>query len=121
MRRPALLRAIFQELRFSLGPTASAGEVLKLAHLVLKAYVADSTTGEWDPGYEHNRGSKPFASLPVDLAMSDGGWRILEFESENSRFLQDRDISQITRLRPLIEKYLGPEWQHQSLTGQLSQ
>lgn len=119
MSRPALLRAIYHELRGSLGPTATAGDVLRLAHLLLRSYV-DDLPPDADPGYETRRGSKPFSSLPVDVAMSDGGWRVLEYESELMMSLRDRDISALARLRPLIEKHLGPEWQHQALTGQLS-
>jgi hypothetical protein len=119
MTRPALLRAIYQELRSSLGPTATAGDVVRLAHLLLRSYV-DELPPDTDPGYETARGSKPFASLPVDLAMRDGGWRVLEYESDLMMSLRDRDISALARFRPLIEKYLGPEWQHQALTGQLS-
>jgi len=111
MQRPALLRAIYAELRLSLGAEPPGGDLLRLAHLIVLA--ADDV--EQDESDGRSGGSQPFFTWPVDDAMSDGGWRILAFEKD-AFSLEDRgrDIAFNTRL--LIEKYLGPEWQHPKLT-----
>jgi hypothetical protein len=116
MQKPSLFRAIYSELRNSLGPEAPGAELLRLAHLILRAYTAD--TGKIDENDWAYKG-RSLVSLPVDEAMRDGGWRILEFENENLSTIDDRDNTVLVAIRPLIEKYLGPEWQHHFLTGQL--
>jgi hypothetical protein len=116
MQKPALLRAIYSELRSSLGPEVPGSELIRLAYLVWRAYAADlSDVG--DDGQP--RKSRSLLSLPVDEAMNDGGWRILDFETKSLPSSDERDIPEFIEIRPLIEKYLGPEWQHLSLTGQL--
>ena len=116
MKKPALIRAIFAELRFSLGPETPAGDIVRLAHLILRAH-----TEERDELSEFGRpgDSRSLGSLAVDEAMSDGGWQILSYEAHRLEYMDDVDKGRITEIRPLIEKYLGPEWQQQQLTGQL--
>lgn len=116
MRKPAQIRAIYAELRQMLGEEAPAGDLLKIAHLFLRAY---SDTPDELREFGVAGESRPFLTLPVDEAMSDGGWRILTFERERSTFLDLRDPVAMAKFEPLLSKYLGPEWQHFRLTGQL--
>lgn len=116
MQKPALIRAIFAELRASLGPDVPAGDLIRLAHLIVRAH-----TEEQDELAEFGRQgeSRSLVSLAVDVAMADGGWRILEFEAHKREYLDDVDRERVCVIKPLIQKYLGPEWQQQQLTGQL--
>jgi hypothetical protein len=116
MQKPALFRAIYAELRLTLGKEVPSAELLKLAIVILRSYSI-----ERDGAPEDGRigTSRSFVSLPVDEAMKDGGWRVLDFEATQSYCKDDRDAGALTALRPLIEKYLGPEWQHPSLTRPL--
>jgi hypothetical protein len=71
MRRAARLRAIYAELRSALGGTASAGDLVRLANVILRTYNV-----EWDDLDDFGRpvDSRAFFALPVDEAMRDGGW-----------------------------------------------
>jgi len=116
MRKSQLLREIFAELRAGLGPEVASGDVIKIAHVILRSYSEEiDTHAQLAFGSNHHT----LASMAVDIAMSDGGWRILEFELENKSQLDDINPVKRNTLRYLIEKYLGPEWQHQTLQGQL--
>ena len=114
MQRPTLLRAVYAELRSSLGAEPSGGDLLRLAHLIVLA--ADHV--EPDETEEGGGGSQPFFTWPVDNAMSDGGWRILALEKDVFS-LEDSGLNIAFNTRSLIEKYLGPEWQHPELTRPL--
>lgn len=116
MQRPALFRAIYIELRSTLGREVPAADVLKLAFELMRAYAIDQ---DGLPTDNRIGVSRQFVSLPVDEAMRDGGWRILDFEERQVYSKDDRDAGALTALRPLIEKYLGPEWQHPVLTRPL--
>ena len=116
MRRPDQIRLIYSELRRSLGHEVPGHELIKLAFHLLRAYSSEEFEKLGQPGR-----SPSLVSLPVDEAMRDGGWRVLEFENENSAsFLDDNDVESREARRSLIERFLGPEWQHHPLMGQLS-
>jgi hypothetical protein len=76
MNRPTKLRAIYQELRTALGDQVPAGEILysatKLVELATEENLGVLTSlREPRPTREE---------LPVDEAISDGGWRLLSQE-----------------------------------------
>lgn len=111
MRKHDVLRAIYVELRATLGPEIPAGEVIRLANLILRAY-----SGLDHESIDDHSGSRTsIVSMAVDTAMQDGGWRVLEFE-ESQCSLHERDYDVMLELRPIIEKFLGPEWKHPSPT-----
>jgi len=116
MRKPGQIRVIYAELRQMLGDEVAAGDLLKIANLFLRAY-SDPPDELKEFGVAGD--SRPFLTLPVDEAMSDGGWRILSFERDRSWFLDLRDPIELAKFEPLLSKHLGPEWQHFRLTGQL--
>lgn len=109
MRKPDLLRGIYAELRRGLGPDVPANDLLKLAHVILRSYTDD---GKQDD-YPSTTSARAFVSLPVDEAMRDGGWRVLEFERMRGILVDNIDSDTVADVRPLIEKYLGPEWRYQ--------
>lgn len=116
MQRPVLFRAIYAELRSTLGREVPAADLLKLAFELMRAYALDQ---EGLPEDGRIGVTRSFSSLPVDEAMRDGGWRVLDFEERRAYSRDECDAIALTTLKPLIEKYLGPEWQHPELTRPL--
>lgn len=115
MNKPAQIRLIYAELRRSL-PDVAGGELLKIAHLFLRAY-SEHPDDLSEFGLESE--GRPFLTRPVDEAMSDGGWKILAFERERFTAVDRRTARDSARFNSLLRSFLGPEWQHFKLTGQL--
>lgn len=106
MQKSAQLRAIYAELR-SAGVEAPASDLLKIANFILLTF---SSVDSLDPE-ELNFEGRPFFGLPLDKAMDDGGWRILEFEARRlgiglEELPPEANALFIQRLR----KAMGPEW-----------
>lgn len=110
MQKPALVRAIYAEIRRGL-PDLPAGEALDLANRFLRAYTIDPDQMR---GFGQEVEGRSLARLPVDEAMRDGGWRVMDYEFRRNAELDDLDAGTIAAIRPIIEKYLGPEWQQYS-------
>ncbi len=110
MRKPALIRAVYAELRAVLGDTHSASDVLRMATLMVSAYKDPfDELAEFGISQE----SQPFYALPVDEAMRDGGWRILMFENKRATSWVDaRDPIVVSIMTRVLNRRLGPEWQH---------
>ncbi len=88
MNRPQQVRAVFQELRQTLGDRYSAGELLKRA-----AALVDLLTDEDDPlDRECITGRIPFEERDLHEAMADGGWRILNTAYRHERYLFDEQV-----------------------------
>lgn len=109
-RRSALIKAIYAELREAAGPEAEARHLIQLAHIVLRAYLNED---ERSDGFGQPGTSRSFDTLPVDLAMSDGGWRVLEFENSRRVTVDEIEVGELERLRPIVEQILGRSWRHQ--------
>ncbi len=109
MRKPALIRALYAELRQMLGSEVADGDVLKLAHHFVRAY-GDAPYQLSEFGVAHD--SRPFSSLPVDEAMADGGWRVLYHERRVTSWIDLREKSlELAKLAPVLDRYLGSAWQ----------
>lgn len=109
MNKPQLLRRVYAEIRDTIGPAAPAGDVLRLAQLIVKAYTDEtSTLTKVKEAVE----SRAFFRLEVDNAMRGGGWRVLEFENSSTFVLDDPTSSDITNLRAALSNYIGPEWRN---------
>jgi len=108
MRRTATLRVIYSELRSIPGIEAPAGDLLRLAQLILDSH--DPVSDEGLDVYGRPRESRTFFSLPIDEAMKDGGWRILDFEAHRNFVIDDLDFCDSEALRIGIERILGPQW-----------
>lgn len=115
MRKPGLIRAVYAELRTMLGDTHASGDLLKMASLLVSAYQDPfDEMAEFGVAYD----GRSFSSLPVDEAMGDGGWRILYFESKRHVSWRDlRDPVIVSRLTEILNRKLGPEWQHHDWIG----
>jgi hypothetical protein len=109
-RKSDLIKAIYAELRAAAGPQAEARHLIQLAHIVLRAYLDEDQRSD---GFGRPGVSREFGTLPVDLAMNDGGWRILEFETSRRVTLDDVEIGELVRLRIIVEQVLGRSWRHQ--------
>jgi hypothetical protein len=98
-----------------LGETHAAGDLLKMANLLVSAYQDPlDELAEFGVAQE----GRPFSALPVDEAMNDGGWRILSFESKRQASWTDiRDPLDVARMIPTLNRRLGPEWQHYDWIG----
>jgi hypothetical protein len=110
MQKPARLRAIFSELRRAAGPEAPAGDLIRLAHLILRAYSTD--IDELD-GFGRPVDNRAFFALPLDFALRDGGWRVLCFEAKRGFQIDDMDPADLAILKVHIQRFLGPQWQQQ--------
>lgn len=116
MNKSALLRRVYAELRDTIGPAASSGDVLRLAEIIVRAYTDEtSTLVKVTDAVE----SRAFFRLAVDNAMRDGGWRVLEFELEANFGLDDPSSSDLMNIRKALQKYIGPEWRHPIQTASL--
>jgi len=117
MRKPDLIRAIYAELRRNIASDIPDGDLLRFAHLIVQSQTQDT-----DLLAEFGRvvSGQSLLSAEVDQAMNDGGWRILEFEGQTTSARDDSDGGKRRVLRNLIQRYLGPEWQHHQWIGPLS-
>lgn len=107
MQKPAQLRAVFAELRAAVGAEVSGGDLIRLAHLILKSYQFEEESGDHP---EIRLDSRAFSALAVDEAMADGGWRVLAFEAGHDRRREIRERPSVLDLRLRVGKYLGAEW-----------
>jgi len=111
VRDPAKIRAIYSELRAALGTDAPAGLLLRLAHLILQAYDPEADSLD---RFGRPRDSKTFFGLPVDEAMSDGGWQVLNFETRRNFGIDEADIDELAILKLRVGKKIGLIW-HRAL------
>ena len=75
--------AVFAELRRMLGNAASTVDTLNFAAVIVKFFdLKTAPEKAYEPGKEGDldAGWQLFEELPVDIAMRDGGWKILEYE-----------------------------------------
>jgi hypothetical protein len=110
MRRSNRLRAIYFELRHAAGTEVSAGDLLRLAHFILKSYGVDK---DELADFGKPRDSRAFYALPVDEAMRDGGWQVLDFEEHRAFGIDDLEPPELALLKFSIQRFLGPQWQMQ--------
>jgi 2-polyprenyl-6-methoxyphenol hydroxylase-like FAD-dependent oxidoreductase len=107
----AKLLAIVDELRRELGPGVPTGALLRLAaHIIVAATTEPDELG----GFGRPGESRPFAILPCDEAMEDGGWRVLAFERRRDGDLDNLDHDELEQLEDRLERFLGPEWQYRT-------
>lgn len=107
MGSAAKIRAIYAELRSAIGDAAPAWELLVLAHAILKSFAPDFD--ELGP-FGRPREGRVFFALPLDEAMEDGGWRILNFESHRNFDIEDVDSQDFPALTVEIQQFLGAQW-----------
>lgn len=92
MNRPQQVRAIFQELRRTIGDQFNARELLEQAAALVDLF----TVPEDNTRFELRKGGVPFEEWSLSAAMADGGWRILHYEYHRNRSFYDDEDSDIT-------------------------
>jgi len=110
VKKSALVKAIYAEIRRS-QPAIPAGEALDAAYRLLQLFRADPDLMR---RFGREVDARSISDLPVDEAMRDGGWRIMEYEIRRAGDLEQLEHETLAALRGVIERYLGPEWQHHS-------
>ena len=73
MQRGARVVAVYQELREVIGEAAPPADLLKSAESLVALFEED----EGAPQFQLHIGRTPFEMQELDLAMADGGWRML--------------------------------------------
>jgi hypothetical protein len=87
MNRPAQIRAIYAELRQALDDSYSDRELVRLAHAIV---IAHTNAGRIDDDYiVVPETARTLFARPLDEAMSDGGWSILDFETKRGTAYED--------------------------------
>jgi len=76
MNRPSKVRMVYQELRAVLGDELPAKEALQSAALLVELF--DKDDADFGASIQEQRAT--FDELPVDVALADGGWRVLSRE-----------------------------------------
>lgn len=85
MNRPSRIKILYNEVRETLGAEISPKEALQLAaHLVDIADGRDSIKGA-----QITEQRDTFDELPIDQALADGGWKVLNREREIVRAVFD--------------------------------
>ena len=116
MHKSTRIKVIYIELRRILGNAVSSRELIKLAHAIFKSH-----NGHGDSVEEYGKAKErsAFFYLPVDVAMEDGGWRILANELKLLRDIDNCETPELLRLRQYVNVYLGAEWRQQIPPGSI--
>jgi hypothetical protein len=87
MTRSTQIREVYAELRHALGNQISAREALEAAASIVDLFLIDEE--EQAPGFDLYVGGMPFCQWALDVAISDGGWRVLRYELEQARVIEE--------------------------------
>ena len=87
MNRPQQVRAVFQELRQTVGDLYSVQELLERAASLVDLFTEKNDASR----FELRTGGVSFEEWNLNAAMADGGWRILNHEYRWNRSLYDSD------------------------------
>ena len=88
MNRSTQIRQVFAELRYSLGDRVSACDALEAAASLVDLFTIEE---ESEPQFSLRTGGVPFSQWALDVAMSDGGWRVLRNEIAQSRDIDEQE------------------------------
>ncbi len=78
MTRSSQVRAVYRELRQTLGDTYNPRQLITHAAALVELFQEPPN----DPQFDLRAGGIPFEHWEVDRALADGGWRILAFERD---------------------------------------
>lgn len=109
MQKSIRLRAIFAELRAA-GVDAPARDLIRIANYILLTFSADAVDDDLESRPVDPRS---LLALPIDQAMNDGGWRVLEFETRRQVEQDEPSPEARSLFLHCIRKVLGAEWQFQ--------
>lgn len=114
MREPLLVKLIYAELRETIGAELGKGAALRLAHLILEANKTYFASDELQVEPEVDL---PFHARPVDEAMGDGGWKILNFEVPKTLQSETLPYTARTYQRSRLKGLMGTEWRRHLAPG----
>lgn len=115
MRKPELLRRIYAELKEGLPSNVPAADVLRLASQILRSYKAPH---DYLSEFGRTIDQRSFFSLPVDEAMSDGGWEVAAFERKREPgWVDDECIIDFLDRDVRLRRFLGPDWKQVNWQG----
>lgn len=86
MNRPKRVRQVYAELQLAVGDLATASELLQAAADIV-ALLDPAVPAA--PQFRLHVGGLPFEQWALDVAMADGGWRVMSHESDVIRPLFD--------------------------------
>lgn len=110
-RKSDKIRVIFKELRKAAGPDVPAADLIRLAHVIFRAY--NHEPEEKDGRFGTPRFRPSIENMPVDTAMKDGGWAVLFFEREYTDVFAFETREKRLNVQRAVQKYLGEQWPHQ--------
>jgi hypothetical protein len=82
------IRSVYAEIRRILGDQISSGEALHFAAQIVRFCLEakrERTTGHFTSEDAYQPEQQPFETWPIDVAMRDGGWMVLEYELDHIR------------------------------------
>lgn len=88
MTRSTQIREVFAELRNALGDRISARDALEAAASIVDLFTIDEDDG---PQFDLRYGGMPFSQWAVDVALADGGWRVLGLELDQARVIEEQE------------------------------
>lgn len=88
MTRSTQIREVFAELRNTLGDRISARDALEAAASIVDLFAIDEDDG---PQFDLRYGGMPFTQWAVDVALADGGWRVLGHELDQARVIEEQE------------------------------
>ncbi len=91
MNRPQQVRAVYQEMRRTVGDRFSARELLEQAAALVDLFAIPEDNSR----FELRTGGVPFEEWSLDAAMADGGWRILNHEYRQTLALHREEAEEI--------------------------
>lgn len=93
MNRPQRIRRVYAELQRTAGEVASKPELLRAAADLVE--IIDPPRGD-DPRFSLRIGGLPFDQWSLDVAMADGGWRVMSHETDVVRNLFDDERDSVS-------------------------
>ncbi len=89
MTRSTQIREVFAELRHALGDRISARDALEAAASLVDLFVIDED--DEGPQFDLRYGGMPFSQWALDVALADGGWRVLGHELDQARVIEEQE------------------------------
>lgn len=93
MNRPQRIRRVYAELQRTVGDLGTAPELLQAAADMVEVM---NPTRVDDPRFSLRAGGLPFDQWSLDVAMADGGWRVMSYEADVVRNLFDDERDSVS-------------------------
>ena len=97
MNRPKQIREVYTELRRQLGNNVPSGDVLEAASTLVDLFSIPED--EASPQFDLRIGGVPFYLWSTDVALADGGWRVMGYEPAFAREIEEQEECEVSALR----------------------